>query len=112
MLLSLKHAKRKIIFGLKKSEEPKTHKSVAEIATEYNFRKIFELNAKQKIPANKKSAELSIGRQSSAFFSDSASELRLPVALKKNANARATTQSDNIRTGNLNTTSIVNTSTG
>ena len=102
----------KIIFGLKIKEEPKTQSKVAFITTEYNFKNIFSLKTKQRIPANKKSAELSIGRQSSAFFSESASDLRLPVALKKKAQAKTTTHNDKTLTGILNTTNIVNINTG
>ena len=100
------------MFGLKTRDDANTKSIVQLITTEYNFKNIFSLKTKQRIPANKKSAELSIGRQSSAFFSESASDLRLPVALKKKAQAKTTTHNDKTLTGILNTTNIVNINTG
>ena len=82
------------------------------MTTEYSFKKTDWFVTKQTIPAIKKSAELTIGRQSSAFFSFFTSVLFLPVKLRKNEQARTITHSDKIRTGSFRMTRSVNTSTG
>lgn len=100
------------MFGLKTRDDANTKSIVQLITTEYNFKNIFSLKTKQRIPANKKSTELVNGRQSSTFFSEFESVLILPEELKKNAPATATTHNDKIRTGIFKTTSIVKTTIG
>ena len=71
------------MFGLKTRDDANTKSIVQLITTEYNFKNIFSLKTKQRIPANKKSTELVNGRQSSTFFSEFESVLILPEELKK-----------------------------